>query len=439
MSTVASEATPRAPSGRVAPRHRVSFACYLVLLVVIASVIPWQSDSYFSGAFDIVAVLKAILALVGLLGALLLSGSSRDLHPVPFGPVMFVGAYLLCTVLGALAAGDLLASVVVAVRVGIQVMTIVVLAHRYPAASLLPSLVAAIGTIGALAAVTGLSDLAGGGRLSGGFPPMHPNELAFEAAVVLAWVAAKVTQGLDTIGHLAVGAAALGVLLATGSRTSLLVMVPTVAILMVTAVAIRIRTAVLVGALIPILVWAALGSDAVAQLISRGEDVDQLTTLSNRTIAWQAALAPKDTIWQTLFGSGLDTKQIPVAGQWWAFQILDSSWVSALVQGGLVGLGICLLWMLHAGVRVIQTSSRDLLGWQLAMIVLLTSRGLLESGLFDATTAFLVLICVTLGNGTTVRRWRPAWLNRPAPVARRTLGRPGGSARGEPQPALTTG
>lgn len=376
---------------------------YLVLLIVVASVIPWQSDSYFSGSFDAIAVAKAGLAVVGLAGAFVLAGSTRTPQSVPVAPIVFAVTYLLATVLGGLTAGDFQASLVVAVRVAIQLTTVALLAYRYPASALLPSLVAAIGTVGGLAAITGLGSLASG-RLWGGFPPMHPNELAFESAVVLLWVVAKMTQARDTLGHIVAGTVALGVLLATGSRTSLLMLVPAIGVLIITARAIRVRTGLLVGLLIPLLVWAALGTDAIAQFIDRGDDASQLSTLSNRTIAWHAALAPKDTVWEVLFGSGLATKQIAVAGQWWAYQILDSSWVSALVQGGFVGLAISALWIAHSTVRVIQTSTRDLLGWQVAMLLFLTLRGILESGLFDATTSFLVLACITLANGTKIRR-----------------------------------
>ena len=400
---------------------------YLVLLIVVASVIPWQSGSYFAGSFDGIAVAKAGLALVGLAGAFVLAGSTRTPQSVPVAPIVFAIAYLVATLLGGLTGGDFQASLVIAVRVAIQLATVALLAYRYPASALLPSLVAALGTVGGLAAVTGLSSLASG-RLWGGFPPMHPNELAFESAVVLSWVVAKMTQARDTLGHLVAGTVALGVLLSTGSRTSLLVMAPTIAVLIVTARAIRVRTGLLVGMLIPLMVWAALGTDAIAQFIDRGEDTSQLSTLSNRTIAWHAALAPKDTIWEVLFGSGLATKQIAVAGQWWAYQILDSSWVSVLVQGGLVGLAICALWMAHATLRVIQTSPRDLMGWQVAMLLLLTLRGALESGLFDATTAFLVLACVTLSNGTRIRRWN---LRRPTRRFSGTRAHSGGTPRGD--------
>ena len=43
---------------------------------------------------------------------------------------------------------------------------------------------------------------------------------------------------------------------------------------------------------------------------------------------------------QTWFGQGLAQKKISVAGQWWDTQLLDSSWISAVVQGGYLGVGL---------------------------------------------------------------------------------------------------
>jgi hypothetical protein len=124
-------------------------------------------------------------------------------------------------------------------------------------------------------------------------------------------------------------------------------------------------------------------------LLLRDQGTAGLTTLSNRTIAWQAALSPKSSGWLEWLGGGLTMKHIQVPGQWWNQQILDSSWISALVQGGLVGLAICVVWVAHSVIGTLK-SSHALRGLQLAILVYLVARGLLESGLFDATTAFLV-------------------------------------------------
>lgn len=391
---------------------KVGPAVYGVLLATAASLLPWRTDSYFSGSFDQVDISKAGLLLAAFASAFVLAARAPRPRTVPVEPVFTLLAYLAVTVLGALAAGELAASLVIAVRVGLVLATVALLAMRYPATVLLPSLIAVLGTLFLVAGVTGLGSISTDGRLAGGFPPMHPNELALQGAIVMLWVVSRITHGLDTWGHLLVGTLALGAVLQSGSRTSLLVLVPAVLIVIATATAIRVRTGLLAGALTPLLVWVVMGTDFLASAVLRGQDASRLTSLSNRTIAWRSAFSPRSTIWETLFGSGLATKQIPVTGQYWNTQLLDSSWVSALVQGGLVGLAICALFIVRTVVRTYRTASRQLLGWELAIVVLLASRGMLESGLFDASTSFLILACVALCNGTLMVRGR-----RPGPDA----------------------
>ena len=80
--------------------------------------------------------------------------------------------------------------------------------------------------------------------------------------------------------------------------------------------------------------------------MTRGEDAARLATFSDRLFAWQAAVAPgsgrSGTQW---FGGGLSQKTVEVTGQPWTEQVLDSSWVSALVQAGWLGLAIGICWV----------------------------------------------------------------------------------------------
>jgi hypothetical protein len=112
-------------------------------------------------------------------------------------------------------------------------------------------------------------------------------------------------------------------------------------------------------------------------------------------IAWRAAGSWAPTLWQTAFGGGLSVKIIPVSGQSWAQQPLDSSWVSAFIQGGVLGSVIAVawvLWVLHGALR----APRELRALLLPALVFLVGRSLLESGLFDATPAFLGFFAISL-------------------------------------------
>lgn len=364
---------------------------YLVFLILTTATIPWRSKTYYEGGADPVVLAKAALTLLGLVLAYVVCRGQqrRFLRP---GPVLVLSAYLACTVVGGWAAGSLVPSAVVAVRVGLLAVAVCILASGFDAQALIGSLVAALATYAFLGALTGLAS-SSGDRLRGGFPPLNPNELASMCAVIVLWCLWRLLAGQDAWIHLAAMGVALAILAATGSRTPLAALPLGAAVLILHVTAVRLRTVVIAVVALPALVWLVGGTGFFSSLVLRGGDSQGLTTLSNRTIAWQAALTPKDSWWLEWFGGGLVMKRIPVPGQWWNEQILDSSWISALVQGGLIGLGLCVGWLLYSMVSTVD-SPVGLRALQLALLVYLGSRGLLESGLFDASPAFLVFVTV---------------------------------------------
>ena len=213
--------------------------------------------------------------------------------------------------------------------------------------------------------------------------------------MVVLWCLWKILAGLDNWLQLGILVMALAVMIATASRTPWIAMGVAALILVLHTQAIRVRTIVLAVAALPVVWWAIAGTDLIQDLLFREDEASSLTTLSNRTIAWEAALAPKSSPWVTWFGGGLQLKRINVAGQYWNQQILDSSWISALVQAGFVGLVLCTLWVLASMVSTVHSSAR-LRALQLALLIYLTLRGFLESGLFDASTAFLLFFTTVM-------------------------------------------
>lgn len=388
-----------------AAHPRSGLGAYVVFLILVGATIPWRGKTYFDGGADPVVLAKAALSL-GAAGLAVLVTRGRPVRDLPAFPTMFLGLFLLCTLLGGWAAGDLVPSAVIVVRVAILAMTVVVLMRGFEGSFLLSSLIGALGTfalssligaLGTLAAIGAVTDLAdfSGGRLSGEFPPLHPNELASTCALIVLWVLARVVRAEDTWFHLVVLVVAMAVLLATGSRTPLGALAISALVLFTHFQAVRRRTFSIALLLTPMGLWLALGTNVLVDLLVRGDTSAQLTTLSNRTIAWRAALAPKDSAWLEWLGGGLTMKRIDVSGQWWNQQILDSSWISALIQGGIVGAAICVVWMMRSLLHVLAAprASRAL---QLAILVYLPVRGVLESGLFDATTSFLVFFTAVM-------------------------------------------
>jgi hypothetical protein len=159
--------------------------------------------------------------------------------------------------------------------------------------------------------------------------------------------------------------------------------------------ALKKRTFLLIALSLPGVAYLALGTDVLSSVLLRGGG-QQVATLSNRTIAWEAAFNLNRDVWQTWFGQGLAQKKINVPGQYWETQLLDSSWISALVQGGYLGAGLVIVLGI-ATLGYAAFSSRAKGAAWLGLAVLTTLGGFLESGLFDGSLQFMVFFVTALG------------------------------------------
>ena len=180
---------------------------------------------------------------------------------------------------------------------------------------------------------------------------------------------------------------------ATGSRTGRAMLVLGLAV--VVAAVRRPPVWVVVGGSLAAAAGTAvaLGTGLLGGFASR--DGAGVSTLESRLVAWRAAGTWADSLWQSVFGGGLSVKVIRVRGQWWTEQPLDSSWVSVFVQAGTFGLLVALGWVLWTAC-VARRTAGPLCPLLLGLLVFLVGRSLLESGLFDATPAFLLLAAVSL-------------------------------------------
>ncbi len=366
---------------------------FVVALLAICAQVPWRPDVLYSGGADPVVVAKAALTLTAL-GLSVLTVRARGQHfHVPAGPFLWVIAYLGASVLGAAADERLVPTVVLAVRVFLVLLIVAVLMSTYRVQEVLHAVVVAFGLLVGVATATTLV-LGTTGRLHGGLPPLHANELASLAVLCLIWVVARLFRGEDRVSSLLFIPACIAIIVLTQSRTSLAAGIT--ALVVVALFATRVRTSVaIVAASVPAAGYALVTLTPVASvLVTRGEEVQRLTTFADRLYAWKAAVAPGQTTWHQLFGGGLSQKTVQVTGQPWTEQVLDSSWVSALVQAGWVGFAVGVLWVLSVLVGALRAPAQ----WRgvlVAMTVFLALRGFLESGLFDATTAFIVLSTIS--------------------------------------------
>jgi len=391
-----------APSLLARPRAAV----LVPVVLVVAGTVPWRRGDVFSGGVDPVVAAKALVSLVALGLAFLLDRRTRSGRRVGTGSLAALAVLLAASVLGALGHGTLVPSVVVAVRVAILAVTVRLLFRAVGPAVLLSAVVWACGVVGGTAAVTGLPTLATG-RLFGGIPPSSPNEIALLAGVVALGAAWPTLLGRGTPKQAVVFLGAMGVLWLTGSRTSLAVLLLALAI-----GALRLRrpqVGLVVGGGLAVTVGALVvaSTSAVASFADR-TDASGNSTLDSRFIAWDAALDFAASAWQWAFGAGLSVKLIPVAGQWWNEQLLDSSWVSVFVQAGLVGTLVAAGWVVGAfrGLRRLPATLRPL---AVTLLVFVVARSILESGLFDATPALVVLLAVSFAGERGTQETPPVW------------------------------
>ena len=366
---------------------------FVVWSLLLVSVVPWRQGVYYDGGLDTVVLAKASLqglALAIAAGAAL-TGTGR---PVAAGPVLLLFLFAAVSLVGAANGGELLPSAVLAVRLILAGLTAVLVLRALPGAEALGLLLAAMGAVGAVAAVGGVGELLDGGRLEGGILPLSPNLIALLAAAPGLGCVHLVLRGrrlaLAVPGALVLGAAVL----ATGSRTGIAVMAAAVLVNVLYLGRIRQVLAVLFLAAVPLVVGVAFFTPLVSSLLMR-PDSASLLTLNSRTIAWEAVLSTPPGTWTWWVGEGLSVKTVPVQGQYWDEQVLDSSWVSAFAQAGVAGVLVLALWVLAAVSQAF--ANRGIPGGlPPTLLTFIVGRSALENGLTEASAALVLFFVIAL-------------------------------------------
>ncbi|GAB3078141.1 O-antigen ligase family protein [Pedococcus soli] len=390
--------TPEPVAGQEAGAARWSL--YLCCILLVACTIPWRRGTYFSGGLDPVVLLKGAIGGAGLVLAFALSRRRTAQVRLGARTVVLATTYLVISVVGGWAAGTMLPSVVIAVRVGMLLASLAFLLQAFGIGRVVPAMLRTMGAVAALAIATGIGTLASG-RLQGGIPPLAPNEIAFLCGALLLLTVHRIIER-QAAGWEVAAAGLLGALVwLTGSRTTAATLAVALAVMVVQARRFSVPAFLAMVLAVPAVAYAALATTAVSDMLLRGGS-QNVTTLSSRTIAWQAALTMDTSTYQRWFGGGLTMKHIPVSGQYWATQLLDSSWVSALVQTGILGLVLIAVWVLSTSVAALRTPRPWRPLWT-GLLVFIVFRSLLESGLFDASTSFIVFALVSLASEPSAR------------------------------------
>jgi len=340
-----------------------------------------------------VVVAKAALTLL----ALVLATTARARHhtwsEIKASPAMWLLAYLLVATVGGLLYGDAQAGLVLVVRVALVAAVPILAVRAYGWELTFSALLAAMLLVGLVAAGTGVGTLADG-RLGGGIPPLSPNAIALLINLPLLCIVWRLLIRSGTWLDVYLAVPLLALVWATGSRTGLAALVVSclVMVLLVRRLSIPVFTVIMLT--IPTVAVTAASTGVLSAYLTRG-DAGSVATLSSRTVAWSAALDYADSFGERLFGAGLAVKSIPVSAMYRSEQILDSTWISAIVQAGVLGTTVLVLLVLNVAGHVLRTSRPyRLLGTGVFVYLIVTS--ILESGMFDASVLFVAFMSLAL-------------------------------------------
>ncbi|MHA7239311.1 O-antigen ligase family protein [Arthrobacter sp. TMS1-12-1] len=374
--------------GETRPRTAIAVVLWIVLIV---GVTEWRKGVYFEGGVDGVVLAKGALQAGALVAALLLRRATATAFPVVGGPLLAVLAMLAVSMLGAIQYGNIAASAVLAVRIVLLLVTVVVLVSMFPRDEVLMQLALAAGTVGAVLVVSGIGTVGGGGRLEGTIIPVSPNGLVVLCALPALAAIHRVVSGRATIGSVAAACFFTLACVATQSRTALLGLAVAIAILVLCIQRLQRSVAVAMIVSVPALVLLAVHTALFEALLNRGGSAPDLT-LNSRTIAWQVVLQTPVGSLQKWVGGGLSVKTVQVRGQYWNEQVLDSSWVSALAQTGLIGTAILAVVVTAVLIANLRGGRGNAL--PVALLVFLLIRSFLETGLLDSSVTFLVFVAL---------------------------------------------
>jgi hypothetical protein len=386
-STLLRTRADAAPAAAVSPLVRIPARLFLICLLLVVSVVAWRKGVYYTGGADSVVLGKAAMSLVALALTITAPRNGVSWSRLRAGLVPWLGLYLTIGAIGALLHGSGFPSAVIAIRIAILGATLVLLFRCYPRHQILSALTAAMLLLAAVGTVTGLGSLAAEGRLYGGIPPLNANEISLLVSVPLLCLGWRAVNRVATTREVLAIPALLGVVLLTGTRTGLAALLLAIALVAMMAPRIPLPVFCLGVVALPSLMYLILFTGLFDEYATRG-DTASVLTLNSRTVAWTAALDYPDTLTERLFGVGLSVKQIPVSAQYRSEQILDSTWMSAVVQTGVLGVAVLGLLVAVTLLRALALDPpyRSLTVAALLMILVVS---FLESGLFDSSVAFI--------------------------------------------------
>ncbi|WP_410787993.1 O-antigen ligase family protein [Kribbella sp. C-35] len=224
------------------------------------------------------------------------------------------------------------------------------------------------------------------GRLGGSLWPIPATQVGRYAATAIGLTAILWMSGtIQRKAALITATIALPMLLLTHTRTALVSMAAGLLIagLSLFRTRARVRRAFAIGTVI-VSIGALSLSSVLTTWIARGQDTQQLSNLTGRTVVWEQVLAQSRGWFELLFGIGLTNKSFNGLA-------IDSNWISTYYELGLVGvaLNIAMLLFLLVAASFRPHGVHRALALYLVGYAIVSS--FTETGLGDASLALLEL------------------------------------------------
>lgn len=366
----------------------------VIWLLLIVAAIPWRQGEYFEGGLDAVVIAKAALQMFAFILAVLAYQGRKQLHQLGGYALILFALFIAISLIGALSSGDFQSSAILAIRLTILAATIVILARSYAPLTLISSLMIASAMVGVASAATGLPEFLSGERLGSKLPPLSPNAVSMLVGIPALGALHELVHGRRRMAMSVLLLLFCAIMLATGSRSALAAFCVAAVFVMLYLRKIPFSLASAVLLLVPIIFAVLAFSPILERAFARSSAQGSNLTLNSRTIAWNVVFQIPYDSWQKWLGEGLAVKTVPVVGQYWDKQVLDSSWISALAQAGLLGTAFLLLLAFVTCWHSLRRGPLSSIATPLLAFVLI--RSVLENGLTEPSPAFMVFFLLAL-------------------------------------------
>ena len=213
---------------------------------------------------------------------------------------------------------------------------------------------------------------------------MYPTQVAQYGAVTagmlaVLWMGRKVSGRAALVGS----TVAIAEVLLSHTRTALVGLVAGLIVAGLSLSNARVRRFFTTAAVI-IAVAVVVAASAIASWLARGEGTAGLLTLTGRTNFWSAVLNTPRTPFQEIFGFGISNASVNGLP-------IDSNWLSAYMQEGILGVVVCALILLVLFASILFKASGLARALALFLVTYVLIASFTEDAFSDVSTYVLHL------------------------------------------------